>query len=320
MSAGEGQKFRILSLDGGGAKGAYTLGALFEMEKRLGGGPLCEQFDLIFGTSTGAVIAAFLGLGYKAESIYDEYKEVIPRAFSETSPKKRSLVLHQEALRIFQNQKFDSFKTRVSIICTNVDQENAKIFKSNVSQSYTGKATFIPGFGATIVDVVVASAAAVPYFNSHTFSIPNDGLLHLIDGGFVANNPSLFALTDAVGALKFDQKDISLISIGVGKYKEVSPPSPLMARIGKYLIDHHMPTDIFAKTLSASADSTDKIVEFAFPHVSRFRLCEAYRGSDFVTHLLEADPYKLDKMYAFGRRTFCEREKEFDAAFATGIA
>ena len=47
---------RVLSLDGGGAKGFYTLGALKEIEALIGG-KLCERFDLVFGTSTGAVIA-----------------------------------------------------------------------------------------------------------------------------------------------------------------------------------------------------------------------------------------------------------------------
>ena len=44
---------RILSLDGGGAKGFYTLGVLKELEAMLGE-PLHTQFALIFGTSTGA--------------------------------------------------------------------------------------------------------------------------------------------------------------------------------------------------------------------------------------------------------------------------
>jgi predicted acylesterase/phospholipase RssA len=47
---------RILSLDGGGAKGFYTLGVLKEIEAMLGC-PLHTRFDLIFGTSTGAIIA-----------------------------------------------------------------------------------------------------------------------------------------------------------------------------------------------------------------------------------------------------------------------
>ena len=54
------RSFRILSLDGGGAKGFYTLGVLKEVEA-LVGVPLCEKFDLVYGTSTGAIIAARSG-------------------------------------------------------------------------------------------------------------------------------------------------------------------------------------------------------------------------------------------------------------------
>ena len=63
---------RILALDGGGAKGFYTLGVLNQLEALLGKGPLCERFDLIFGTSTGAIIAALLGLGKSVAEILPE--------------------------------------------------------------------------------------------------------------------------------------------------------------------------------------------------------------------------------------------------------
>jgi patatin-like phospholipase/acyl hydrolase len=53
---------RVLSLDGGGAKGFYSLGVLREIEG-LVGCRLHERFNLIFGTSTGAIIAALLGSG-----------------------------------------------------------------------------------------------------------------------------------------------------------------------------------------------------------------------------------------------------------------
>jgi len=59
---------RVLSLDGGGAKGFYTLGALKEIEA-LVGCRLCEKFDLIYGASTGAIIAALLGLGKTVDEI-----------------------------------------------------------------------------------------------------------------------------------------------------------------------------------------------------------------------------------------------------------
>ena len=48
MNSEPNQKCRVLSLDGGGAKGFYTLGVLKEIEAMVKG-PLCESFDLIFG-------------------------------------------------------------------------------------------------------------------------------------------------------------------------------------------------------------------------------------------------------------------------------
>ena len=65
--------FRVLSLDGGGAKGFYTSGALKEIEA-LVGCRLYEKFDLIYGTSTGAIIGAMLGLGKTVDEIEALYR------------------------------------------------------------------------------------------------------------------------------------------------------------------------------------------------------------------------------------------------------
>jgi patatin-like phospholipase/acyl hydrolase len=61
MLMADGQRFRILSLDGGGAKGIYALGVLKGIEGMLGG-RIYEHFELIYGTSTGSIIAALLAL------------------------------------------------------------------------------------------------------------------------------------------------------------------------------------------------------------------------------------------------------------------
>ena len=76
---------RILSLDGGGAKGFYTLGVLREIEGLIGC-PLHERFDLIFGTSTGAFIAALLGLGKTVKEISVLYEEHVPHGHVEKEP------------------------------------------------------------------------------------------------------------------------------------------------------------------------------------------------------------------------------------------
>src|SRR2546429_1432380 len=72
---------RILSLDGGGAKGFYTLGVLKEIEAMMKC-PLYKRFDLVFGTSTGAIIAALIALGYAVDEIHELYKEHVPTIMS----------------------------------------------------------------------------------------------------------------------------------------------------------------------------------------------------------------------------------------------
>src|SRR3546814_17044214 len=68
---------RVLSLDGGGAKGFYTLGVLREIEAMVARS-LSESFDLIFGTSTGAILTSLLALGFRVEQIPDVYNKHVP--------------------------------------------------------------------------------------------------------------------------------------------------------------------------------------------------------------------------------------------------
>ena len=70
---------RILALDGGGIRGAITLGFLAQLEAHLRdrhNNPnllLCDYFDLIGGTSTGSIIAASLAIGMNVTDIQEAY-------------------------------------------------------------------------------------------------------------------------------------------------------------------------------------------------------------------------------------------------------
>jgi uncharacterized protein len=82
---GPGPK-RILSLDGGGVRGAITVAFLeaieAELTRRLGPDvKLCDWFDLIGGTSTGAIIAGALALGYRASELKKFYLDLTPYVF-----------------------------------------------------------------------------------------------------------------------------------------------------------------------------------------------------------------------------------------------
>src|SRR5687768_3378709 len=82
-------KRRILSLDGGGIKGAFAAAFLAAIEdstsKRI-----ADHFDLIAGTSTGGILALGLGLGMSAREISLFYVNEGPRIFDQQNPLDRS--------------------------------------------------------------------------------------------------------------------------------------------------------------------------------------------------------------------------------------
>src|SRR5882724_1704736 len=166
---------RILSLDGGGAKGFYTLGVLKQVEAMLGGQPLCKHFNLIFGTSTGAIIAALLALGHQVEAILELYKKHVPAITGKLLTSGRTKALAELVEKVFGKADFTQVKTGVG-----------------------SKATFVPGFGCTIADAVRASCSAFPYFKRATVKTSQGADVELFDGGYCANNPTLYAIADAV--------------------------------------------------------------------------------------------------------------------------
>ena len=70
----------VLSIDGGGARGLIPLTLLCRLEEQIG--PcLHEVFDIITGTSTGAIIASLIAAGKSAQWIREFYKEKLPQIF-----------------------------------------------------------------------------------------------------------------------------------------------------------------------------------------------------------------------------------------------
>jgi uncharacterized protein len=71
----------ILSVDGGGMRGTISIAMLAELEA-MTGKPCQQLFDMVAGTSTGAIIAAALGLGFTAQQTLDlVYLDRLPKAF-----------------------------------------------------------------------------------------------------------------------------------------------------------------------------------------------------------------------------------------------
>ena len=256
---GEGL-FRILSLDGGGAKGFYTLGVLHEIEGMLGGEPLYQHFDLIFGTSTGSIIGALIGLGKSVHEILEIYKKDVRTVMRLKRRHEKSAALAKLSKEVFGDLKFDAVKTAVGIVTTKWVIERPMIFKGSITQAHGRIGTFTPGFGCTIGEAVEASCSAYPFFERKTLQTNTGAEFELVDGGYCANNPTLYAIADATVALKIPPERIRVVSIGVGEYPEPKRKPWEKARWYKYLLS----VQLLQKTLEINTQSMDQLREVAF--------------------------------------------------------
>jgi len=80
-------KKMILALDGGGMRGIIAAAVLAELERATG--QLCRDiFDLVAGTSTGAILTAAIALGVPMEQTVAEiYRQKIAQSFPRASPR-----------------------------------------------------------------------------------------------------------------------------------------------------------------------------------------------------------------------------------------
>jgi predicted acylesterase/phospholipase RssA len=202
---------RLLSIDGGGLCGLIPAEALILIERQLDeitGSqlPLCDRFDLIGGTSTGAILAAGLSLGLKAEQLRDFYlnfgkgifsKVFFPIRFWHSYP---SEPLEGHLKEVFgENTTLGSSKlrTQILIVSKNATLGTTWFFTNNRQGKYFNTNAAIP-----LWQIVRASSAAPTFFPPQKIKVPDDlGQVHnyeFIDGGVSSyNNPSLQLFLEA---------------------------------------------------------------------------------------------------------------------------
>jgi uncharacterized protein len=203
--------FRILAIDGGGARGIFPAHLLALLEREHGS--LVEKFELIIGTSTGGIIAAAAATRVPLQrvvALYEEHAASIfaakPASFGGyVRSKYRSEPLRELLDKIFGSQTMSAAMTRLVLPATDISNGNVFVIKSPYLPS------FVRDKDIKLVDAVMASCAAPSYFDPvqvHEYL--------LADGGLWANNPSFVAYTEAIGKLQADPNEIRLLSVGTG--------------------------------------------------------------------------------------------------------
>ncbi len=298
---------RILSLDGGGAKGFYTLGVLREVEA-FTGKPLCETFDLIFGTSTGSIIASLLALGKEVEAIHNLYCLHVPKVMKKKTASAKSVALQELAEDVFKKATFEDVQTGLGVITTKWEIETPMIFKGSVTQSHGRTATFTSGFGCTISEAVQASCSAYPYFNRKCITTGMGDEIELVDGGYCANNPTLYAIADAVAAMNYVPQDCRVLSVGCGNY-----PNPKEG-IGKRTYRRVLPTlPILEKTMGINVASMEQLRAILFKDVPTVRINDTFEKPEMATDLFEYNLKKLNILRQRGAESFAKYEAEIHA-------
>ena len=231
---------RILSLDGGGIRGILSLQILHRIQdilrSRTGNGKLVlsDYFDLIGGTSTGAIIASGLAMGWDAEKldvIYGEFgKEVFDSSFFRRGllrPKFKVNVLEAQLKENFGDATLggNELKTGLAIIMKRLDTGSPWVVSNNPRGKYYGKrpgSSAIPNKDFLIRKLVRASTAAPTYFEPEEIEVAGGQTGAFVDGGVSPhNNPALQLLM--LSCLhghglnwRTGENDLLLVSVGTG--------------------------------------------------------------------------------------------------------
>ncbi|MDH3287819.1 MAG: patatin-like phospholipase family protein [Betaproteobacteria bacterium] len=251
---GPGPK-RILALDGGGIRGILTVQLLKRIEKlvrdRTGDNSavLADYFDLIGGTSTGAIIASALTLGWTVERIEKLYLKLGNSIFESSffrkgllrpkfsaEPVKKALADKKEGygdIRLGEPE----LKTGLAVVAKRLDTGSPWVIHNNPKGRYfegDPKSKSTPNKDYLLRDVVRASTAAPTYFEPEKIKVADDMEGAFVDGGVSPhNNPALQLLMLATlegHELRWPTgaDQLLLVSLGTGSKTLALDPKEVM--------------------------------------------------------------------------------------------
>jgi uncharacterized protein len=294
--------FRILSLDGGGIKGAFAASVLATIEDEIKG-PIGEYFDLIAGTSTGGILALGLGFRIPAKRIMEFYRDMGPEIFPATGrlgiggmfrqafgTKYSHATLRAALVKVLGDRKFGESKNR--LIIPTYDAVRGRIFVLKTAHH----PRFHYDVDALAVDVALATSAAPTYFAAAPF--PAQIGSSFVDGGVWANNPVLAAIVEAVSFLNVTMDQIEILSVGT-----TATPFNIAANKNAGIVKWNvgMINLMFEAQAEAAFEQAKLLLNDRI-----FRINVMTKPGEFS--LDEATPDKIDRLMNLGRGEAVKRE------------
>ena len=199
----------VLSLDGGGVRAIAALVFLKHLEIE-SGQKIVDLFDFFIGTSAGGINALNIaGLGMNAKDLEIFWSEENltktmsksfwdTASFLQTKPKYDGIGKREVFYEYFKDLSLGESAKPVAVLTYDVEQRKPRLLSSYGTP------------GIKMLSAASATSAAPIYYSTYEI---DDGSW-LIDGGIVANNPSLLGYSEAKKLFPNDQ--IKVLSIGAG--------------------------------------------------------------------------------------------------------
>jgi hypothetical protein len=253
---------RILSLDGGGIRGVFSLEVLLAMQTLLRehyGKPdlvLADHFDFFSGTSTGAIIATCLCWGMSVERILDLYVDYGRTMFQPVAwyrPFRKMLVSRYEAKplsdllqRVFSEDGegkipallgTERLKKLLLVVIRNHSSGSAWPVTNNALALFNCATANDCNLNIPLWKVVRASTAAPVYFDPEEITLGDQSHV-FVDGSVTPyNNPALIAaLTAVLPCYRVEwtpgPENLRVVSVGTMRFPSRLPPNMRRLWIG----------------------------------------------------------------------------------------
>lgn len=236
---GGDRRRKLLALDGGGIRGILTLEVLVRMEdllrEELGAGDdfrLCDFFDYVAGTSTGAILAAGLARGMSARELLQFYQDTGPAMFDKRALLKRLRSLYkaeplrQELARTFGETTTlepEHLRCLLLVVTRNVTTDSPWPISSNPLARYNHPDRPDCNLRIPLWKLVRASTAAPIFFPPEVVAWDEDDpekTFVFVDGGITPYNDPAFLLyrmaTEPAYRLGWPRGENRLLLMSVG--------------------------------------------------------------------------------------------------------
>ncbi|MES1159351.1 MAG: patatin-like phospholipase family protein, partial [Bacteroidota bacterium] len=223
----------ILSLDGGGMRGILTIELLKKLEE-IAGLPCYRLFDMVAGTSTGAIIAGLIATGHNAAEIEKMYQDLISEVFDKRTLGNRFVnppAFSKDKYRASLKDILKDLTLEQACASTDIDLMIASRDLAAAEETFFScfkqkDGTYYGTYKTTLLRGVMEATMSAP-----TYFYP---LERFVDGGATTyNNPSLAAFMEAVSysqpgkdekTSEYQLNAITMLSFGTGVARQFLKP------------------------------------------------------------------------------------------------